>query len=80
MSHAKDYSEREIRLSEDKNTISIGRTSKRNSDFEASPSNGWFNSAVMSRNHATLEYLAKDKVCNGNSSGSESPFYSSPGH
>lgn len=34
--------------------MDIGRTSKRNSSLEATKNNAWFDSAVMSRDHARL--------------------------
>ncbi|KAF4335626.1 sarcolemmal membrane-associated [Fusarium beomiforme] len=51
---------RRIFLSKKNPTIEIGRTSKRNVAFEASKSNAWFDSPVMSRKHA-LFTLDADK-------------------
>lgn len=34
--------------------MEIGRTSKRNASLEAAKNNAWFDSAVMSRDHARL--------------------------
>ncbi|KAK5987511.1 hypothetical protein PT974_11642 [Cladobotryum mycophilum] len=48
------FPDRRILLSKWKPTMPIGRTSKRNSDYEAAENNAWIDSAVMSRDHAEL--------------------------
>ena len=42
--------------------MDIGRTSKRNASLEASKNNAWFDSAVMSRDHAQLRLDADKQV------------------
>lgn len=49
------FPDRRFFLTKEKPTIAIGRTSKRNSTFEAAKNNAWFDSAVMSRTHAELK-------------------------
>ncbi|KPM42063.1 hypothetical protein AK830_g4502 [Neonectria ditissima] len=44
--------DRRFFLTKEKPSMSIGRTSKRNSSFEAAKNNAWFDSPVMSRDHA----------------------------
>ncbi|OTA05986.1 hypothetical protein A9Z42_0066930 [Trichoderma parareesei] len=48
------YPVRRLLLDSTKSVASIGRMSSRNGDYTAKESNGWMESAVMSRNHATL--------------------------
>ncbi|KAL6859703.1 hypothetical protein J3F83DRAFT_322973 [Trichoderma novae-zelandiae] len=45
---------RRLLLDSSKPVASVGRMSSRNGDYTAAESNGWMESAVMSRNHATL--------------------------
>ncbi|KAI8718700.1 FHA domain-containing protein [Fusarium sp. LHS14.1] len=57
------FPDRRFFLTKEKPTIAIGRTSKRNSTFEAAKNNAWFDSAVMSRTHAELKLdVDKQKV------------------
>lgn len=42
--------------------MDIGRTSKRNTSFEAAKNNAWFDSPVMSRDHAHLKLDAEKQV------------------
>ncbi|KAJ4307580.1 hypothetical protein N0V84_012630 [Fusarium piperis] len=57
------FPDRRFFLTKEKPTVSIGRTSKRNSSFEAAKNNAWFDSAVMSRTHAELKLdVDKQKV------------------
>ncbi|KAJ4142316.1 hypothetical protein NW754_009764 [Fusarium falciforme] len=57
------FPDRRFFLTKEKPTIAIGRTSKRNSSFEAAKNNAWFDSAVMSRTHAELKLdVDKQKV------------------
>lgn len=51
-----------ILLTKDNPTIRIGRTSKRNTSFEATQNNAYFESAVISREHAQLELDLDIKV------------------
>ncbi|KAL7820349.1 hypothetical protein V8C44DRAFT_79538 [Trichoderma aethiopicum] len=48
------YPVRRLLLDSSKPAASIGRMSSRNGDYTAKENNGWMESAVMSRNHATL--------------------------
>lgn len=48
------FPSRRIFLTKEKPFMEIGRTSKRNSSLEAAKNNAWFDSAVMSRDHAQL--------------------------
>ncbi|KAL6896108.1 hypothetical protein HDV57DRAFT_40854 [Trichoderma longibrachiatum] len=48
------YPVRRLLLDSLKPAASIGRMSSRNGDYTAKENNGWMESAVMSRNHATL--------------------------
>ncbi|KAL7814071.1 hypothetical protein V8C26DRAFT_429998 [Trichoderma gracile] len=48
------YPVRRLLLDSSKSVASIGRMSSRNGDYTAKESNGWMESAVMSRHHATL--------------------------
>lgn len=58
------HPQRNIFLTQDEPRVSIGRTSKRNSNYEAKEGNGWFDSAVMSRDHAVLVFdYDKQMVC-----------------
>ncbi|KAM0203134.1 hypothetical protein ACHAPA_010120 [Fusarium lateritium] len=50
------FPERRIFLSKKRASIEIGRTSKRNASFEAAKCNAWFDSPVMSRNHALITF------------------------
>ncbi|RMJ10874.1 hypothetical protein CDV36_009497 [Fusarium kuroshium] len=57
------FPDRRFFLTKEKPTIAVGRTSKRNSTFEAAKNNAWFDSAVMSRTHAELKLdVDKQKV------------------
>ncbi|KAF4981300.1 hypothetical protein FZEAL_2877 [Fusarium zealandicum] len=57
------FPDRRFFLTKEKPVMEIGRTSKRNSSFEAAKSNAWFDSAVMSRTHARFELdVEKQKV------------------
>ncbi|KAI5462626.1 hypothetical protein BGZ63DRAFT_403835 [Mariannaea sp. PMI_226] len=47
--------DRRFFLTKEKPSIVIGRTSKRNSNYEAAVYNAWFDSPVMSRDHAHLK-------------------------
>ncbi|RGP62271.1 sarcolemmal membrane-associated [Fusarium longipes] len=53
------FKKRQIFLTKKNPTIQIGRTSKRKASLEAGKSNTWFDSAVMSRNHAVLTFDAE---------------------
>jgi hypothetical protein len=55
------FPNRQLLLSKDKPVASIGRTSKRDAAFDARPSNAYFASAIMSRNHAKVEFNAKNR-------------------
>ena len=46
---------RQIFLSEEDLTVRIGRASRRDSAFHAKDNNGFFDSPVMSRDHAKIE-------------------------
>ncbi|KAH0498875.1 hypothetical protein TgHK011_006103 [Trichoderma gracile] len=48
------YPVRRLLLDSSKSVASIGRMSSRNGDYTAKENNGWMESAVMSRHHATL--------------------------
>ncbi|KAF7552623.1 hypothetical protein G7046_g7357 [Stylonectria norvegica] len=48
------FPDRRFLLTKESPTMKIGRTSKRNSTLEAAKGNAWFDSAVMSRDHAQL--------------------------
>lgn len=50
------YPQRRLFLTKDNPIMDIGRTSKRNSALEAAKNNGWFDSAVMSRDHAQIQF------------------------
>ncbi|KAF4449282.1 Sarcolemmal membrane-associated protein [Fusarium austroafricanum] len=57
------FPNRRIFLSKKNSSIDVGRTSKRNIDFEAAKCNAWFDSPVMSRKHARFTLDAdKQKV------------------
>ncbi|KAH6985730.1 hypothetical protein BKA56DRAFT_613159 [Ilyonectria sp. MPI-CAGE-AT-0026] len=57
------FPDRRFFLTREKPVMDIGRTSKRNSSFEAAKNNAWFDSPVMSRDHAHLKLDAeKQKV------------------
>lgn len=49
------FPDRRLFLTKEKPSMDIGRTSKRNASFEAAKNNAWFDSAVMSREHARLK-------------------------
>ncbi|OAA43310.1 Forkhead associated domain (FHA) and phosphopeptide binding site containing protein [Metarhizium rileyi] len=51
------FCDRYIFLTKDNPKIFIGRSTKRDTKLAAGANNGWFESAVMSRNHAELVYL-----------------------
>ncbi|PFH55953.1 hypothetical protein XA68_17333 [Ophiocordyceps unilateralis] len=52
------YLERHLVLTRDAPNFQIGRMSQRNPDLKASSTNAWFESAVMSRHHAMLNFDA----------------------
>ncbi|KAF4464254.1 hypothetical protein FALBO_8907 [Fusarium albosuccineum] len=57
------FPDRRFFLTKEKPIVEIGRTSKRNTSFEAAKNNAWFDSAVMSRTHAHLKLdVDKQKV------------------
>ena len=56
------YPRRTVSLTSDNPVIQIGRTSKRNTNFEAATTNCWFDSPVMSREHAQLRFDADNQV------------------
>ncbi|KAF7536852.1 hypothetical protein G7Z17_g12969 [Cylindrodendrum hubeiense] len=57
------FPDRRFFLTREKPVMDIGRTSKRNTSFEAAKNNAWFDSPVMSRDHAHLKLDAeKQKV------------------
>jgi hypothetical protein len=56
------YPERRIILTDNDSLLHIGRTSRRVDDYSAKVSNAWFDSAVMSRNHAEISVDIKEKV------------------
>ncbi|KAH7148864.1 hypothetical protein EDB81DRAFT_759212 [Dactylonectria macrodidyma] len=57
------FPDRRFFLTREKPVMDIGRTSKRNSSFEAAKNNAWFDSPVMSRDHAQLKLdVEKQKV------------------
>ncbi|KAF5134104.1 hypothetical protein E5D57_004736 [Metarhizium anisopliae] len=51
------FCDRHIFLTKDNPKIFIGRSTKRDARLAAGAKNGWFDSAVMSRNHAKIVYL-----------------------
>lgn len=55
------FKERRIFLSRQNPTMKIGRTSKKKSCLEATKCNAWFDSPVMSREHAVLIFDAKNQ-------------------
>ncbi|OAQ70680.1 forkhead associated domain (FHA) and phosphopeptide binding site containing protein [Pochonia chlamydosporia 170] len=56
------FSDRYIFLTKDNPKVMIGRSTKRDTRLAAGAKNGWFDSAVMSRNHARLIYLPATKT------------------
>lgn len=50
-------------LLESNQSISLGRMSKKNTTYAATGKNGWIDSAVMSRTHASLYFDQQHKVC-----------------
>ncbi|KAK7423637.1 hypothetical protein QQZ08_008992 [Neonectria magnoliae] len=57
------FPNRRFFLTKEKPSMDIGRTSKRNSSFEAARNNAWFDSPVMSRDHAQFMLdVEKQKV------------------
>jgi len=57
-------SERLLNLNPDAPTIQIGRASKSpTKNLSAAVSNAWFDSPVMSRNHAEIVFNPQDGVC-----------------
>lgn len=54
---------RNIVLSKERPTVTIGRSSKRDSSLGASEHNAWIDSPVMSRDHAQLRFNAENQVC-----------------
>ncbi|KAJ4133507.1 hypothetical protein NW768_005093 [Fusarium equiseti] len=55
------FKERRIFLTRQNPTMKIGRTSKKKSSLEATKCNAWFDSPVMSREHAALQFDAKNQ-------------------
>jgi pSer/pThr/pTyr-binding forkhead associated (FHA) protein len=56
------FKERRIFLTRQNPTMRIGRTSRKKSCLEATKCNAWFDSPVMSREHAALNFDAKNQV------------------
>ncbi|KAG6003808.1 hypothetical protein E4U21_001662 [Claviceps maximensis] len=56
------FLDRHVLLTKHNNKLDIGRSTKRDSRLAAKHYNGWFDSPVMSRNHARLLYLPKNDV------------------
>ncbi|RFN44356.1 sarcolemmal membrane-associated protein [Fusarium flagelliforme] len=55
------FKERRIFLTRQNPTMKIGRTSKKKSSLEATKCNAWFDSPVMSREHAAFRFDAKNQ-------------------
>jgi hypothetical protein len=55
------FKERRIFLTRQNPTMRIGRTSRKKSCLEATKCNAWFDSPVMSREHAALNFDAKNQ-------------------
>ncbi|KAG5982772.1 hypothetical protein E4U55_001378 [Claviceps digitariae] len=55
-----DFLDRRILLTKNNTEIYIGRSSKRDARLVAKPNNAWFDSPVMSRNHARLSFSPKN--------------------
>lgn len=67
------FPERRIVLNADNKSVTIGRASKVSSKgYIAGVDNGWFDSAVMSRQHAKIVVDMDKKVCPAG--GSASPY------
>jgi hypothetical protein len=56
------FCDRYIFLTKDNPKIFIGRSTRRDARLAAGAKNGWFDSAVMSRNHAKIVYLPANNV------------------
>ncbi|KAK2595117.1 hypothetical protein QQS21_007143 [Conoideocrella luteorostrata] len=56
------FSDRHIFLTKNRPSLDVGRSTKRDARLVAGPSNGWFDSPVMSRNHARLILSPKDNT------------------
>ncbi|KAJ6440490.1 FHA domain-containing protein [Purpureocillium lavendulum] len=55
------FKDRRLFLTKENPTVSIGRTSKRDSALQEAQNNAWIDSAVMSRHHAKLEFDVANK-------------------
>lgn len=63
ISHHVTYPERRIKLDAEHRSVLIGRSSKASTkNLLALPSNAWFDSPVMSRNHAEITANLKERV------------------
>ncbi|RCI12773.1 hypothetical protein L249_0953 [Ophiocordyceps polyrhachis-furcata BCC 54312] len=58
----KDYLDRNLVLTMDRSDVQIGRMSHRNPGLHASSTNAWFDSPVMSRQHAMLHFDSDETV------------------